>query len=332
MRAVVVMGGSAGALGVLRSVIAALPADFPLPVCVVLHIGRHPTRQADLLDRVAALRVVDAVDGTLPQAGTVYLAPPDRHLQLRGGRLHLSQGPRENFARPAIDPLFRSAAQGFGPGAVGVLLSGRLNDGSAGLYEIRQLGGVAVVQDPATAGFPAMPSNAVAQVGYDHCVAPEEMAPLLASLASRLAAAPGPSRHAGPDAPSTQAWQPERPVTLTCPDCGGAMRREDSGNLVGYACHIGHRLSGEAMADGQAMLMEKHLEQVMRLANERAELCRILATQASGREDDASPDWARMASEAAAWRTVLEGLLGRHGGDSIGGARGTAPDTGDQSG
>jgi two-component system, chemotaxis family, protein-glutamate methylesterase/glutaminase len=310
MRSMVVIGGSAGALSVLRTVLAGLPAGFPLPLCIVLHIGRHRSSYDELLDRAGPLRVVFAREGDEPQAGTAYLAPPDHHLLIRADRLHLSQGPRENFARPAIDPLFRSAAQACGTGAIGVLLSGRLNDGSAGLYELKQQGGIALVQDPATADHPDMPSNALAHIAVDYRLTPEEIAARLVALASRNPAGPS----------SAPEWQEEstmasaefaRPVAITCPECGGAMRRHDAGTLVGYECHIGHRFTGEAVAMQQDGVFEHHMEAALRLANERAELCRVMAAQARARGEDSAANWEALAREALERRLLLSKWLGR---------------------
>ena len=310
MQSIVAIGGSAGALSVLRTILGGLPAGFPLPLCVVLHIGRHRSSYDELLDQAGPLRVVFAREGDELQAGTVYLAPPDRHLLIRADRLHLSQGPRENFARPAIDPLFRSAAQACGTGAIGVLLSGRLNDGSAGLYELKQHGGIAIVQDPATADQPDMPSNALANVAVDFRVAPGEIAPRLVALAARVPAVP--SSVPEPHEESTMAsGEFARPVAITCPECGGAMRRHDAGTLVGYECHIGHRLTGEAVAMQQDGILEHHMEAALRLANERAELCRVMAAQARARGEDSAAHWEALAREALERRFVLSKWQGR---------------------
>jgi two-component system chemotaxis response regulator CheB len=143
----IVIGASSGGLAPLRSIMAALPADLPAAICVVQHIGDHPSNLTAILDNASALRVVEAEDGSPIRPGIVYVAPPSNHLIIGPGHLHLSHGPRENFARPAVDPLFRSAAEHLGPRLIGVILSGQLNDGTVGLYEIKRRGGLTVVQD-----------------------------------------------------------------------------------------------------------------------------------------------------------------------------------------
>jgi two-component system chemotaxis response regulator CheB len=169
---VVAVGTSAGGIAVLRDVLRGLPPDLGAAMVVVMHIP--PARRSHLvaiLARVALLPVSEAVDGELFRAGEVYVAPPDRHLLVGRRRLHLSPGPREKMARPAIDPLFRSVARHHGPRSVGVVMSGMLDDGSDGLVAIRDAGGITIVQDPADAAFGEMPRNAVERVGPD-CVVP----------------------------------------------------------------------------------------------------------------------------------------------------------------
>src|SRR3954454_10492779 len=165
MTRIVVLGTSSGGIEALRTVVAPLPEDFPAALCVVMHTAPEaPGVLPEILDRVSRLVAIHPRDGERIKAGRIYVAPPDYHLILEPGRLRVTKGPRENRFRPAIDPLFRSAAQVFGPGAIGVLLTGSLDDGTAGLWAVKQLGGVAIVQDPRDALFPGMPQNAIDHV------------------------------------------------------------------------------------------------------------------------------------------------------------------------
>src|SRR5436190_23370092 len=159
---IVVVGTSAGGIEALRTLAAALPADFRAPMCVVMHTApQSPGVLHEILSRSGPLVATLACSGERLRAGRVYIAPPDHHLLVEPGKLRVTKGPKENRFRPAIDPLFRSAAQVYGPRAIGVVLTGSLDDGSAGLWAVKQLGGTAVVQDPADALYPAMPQNAM---------------------------------------------------------------------------------------------------------------------------------------------------------------------------
>src|SRR5919112_699348 len=168
---IIVVGASGGGIEALRTLVSGLPADFPTPICVVLHTSpQAPGILCDILARVGPLKATNAVNGERLRPGHIYVAPPDYHLLVEPGKLRVTKGPRENRFRPAIDPLFRSAAQVYGPAVVGVVLTGNLDDGTAGLWAIKQLGGTAVVQDPRDAPAPSMPASALRGVRVDHCV------------------------------------------------------------------------------------------------------------------------------------------------------------------
>lgn len=180
---IVVIGASAGGLEALLAIVPALPDDFPAPVCVVLHTAPNsPGRLATVLGRRTPLPVEYAADGAPLRAGHVYVAPADHHLLVARGVLRLTRGPRENRQRPAVDSLFRSAAYAYGSGAVGVVLTGALDDGAAGLWTIKDRGGVAIVQDPSEALFPSMPDSAREYVDVDHVEPLARIGPLLARL------------------------------------------------------------------------------------------------------------------------------------------------------
>jgi two-component system chemotaxis response regulator CheB len=213
---------------------------------------------------------------------------------LGDGRLELTRGPRENWARPAIDPLFRSAALHYGPEAIGVVLSGRLNDGTAGLHEIKHQGGVAVVQTPAEAESPDMPQSALDNVAVDYCLPVAEMPRLLA----RLSQEPSSKRSWFPGVTA----MPERiiePSAQTCPECGGAMREEKVGTLTRFRCHIGHVMTAEVLASTQLEKLENEISSILRTLNERAALCREIAgKQAVAGNSRAAESWERAAEEA----------------------------------
>jgi two-component system chemotaxis response regulator CheB len=179
---VVVIGASAGGVAALLGLAGALPPLFAAPVCIVQHIGSNVSVLPELLQHRGPNPARHARDGEPLAPGIVYVAPPDRHLLIEGDRLRLTHGAKENHARPAIDPLFRSAAASFGAAVIGVVLTGQMDDGSAGLQAVKDCGGIAIVEDPATACEPEMPRNALRSVAVDHCVALAGIGPLLARL------------------------------------------------------------------------------------------------------------------------------------------------------
>jgi two-component system chemotaxis response regulator CheB len=285
-----------------------LPHDFPAAVLIVLHIGPSRSILPSILGDAAAMEATHARHGELIEPGHIYIAPPDRHLLVGVHGLELSRGPRENWARPAIDPLFRTAAEIYGPDVVGIVLSGRLNDGTAGLYEIKRRGGIAIVQDPREAEAESMPRSAFENVPVDYCLPVVEIPTLLVRLVRERAKARLAAEEVGMQ--QMQQKASSRPVALTCPECGGAMREETVGNLTRYRCHTGHTLTAEIMAAAQVEDIEKDLGAVLRALNERVELCSDMAAkgQASGNQAVAEM-WQRAAEEAAARESDLKRLL-----------------------
>lgn len=285
---IIVIGASAGGVEALRNLVADLPAKLDAALFVVLHVGTHRSELPWLLNEIGRLPARHAKDGEPIEEGRIYIAPPDHHMVIEPGRISLTKGPRENWARPAIDPLFRSAADVYGEGVIGVILTGALNDGTAGLYQVAQAGGTTIVQDPADATNPSMPRSAMAHVAVDHCLPLAGMADLLTRLVETKPAQP-----AVPAAPAREQPQEEEmaaeftqnmPVAVTCPDCGGALRRKELGSLTQFACHIGHVYTAEVMMAAQFLTVERFVEAAMRSLGERAELCRQMAEKT--RPDD----------------------------------------------
>ncbi|HLQ85842.1 MAG TPA: chemotaxis protein CheB [Salinisphaeraceae bacterium] len=276
-RKIIVVGASAGGVGALQTLVAALPAELQAAVCIVLHVGRQRSELPTILARAGPLPAVHAEDGMALEAGHIYVAPPDLHLLVADERLHLRRSPRENLARPAIDPLFRSAAAAYGANTCGVILTGLQNDGSPGLYELKQRGGMAIVQSPQEAQYSDMPRSALEHVDVDYCLPLAEIPSVLTRFAAAAAAAI-PSSTEVPEEPMQQVdYDLERPVTLGCPDCGGALRRIKQGTLTQYRCHIGHTYTAATMARAQFADMERGIDTALRLINERAEMCRQMA-------------------------------------------------------
>ncbi|MEA2723494.1 MAG: two-component system, chemotaxis family, protein-glutamate methylesterase/glutaminase [Gemmatimonadales bacterium] len=189
---IIAVGFSAGGIEALARLVSALPRDLPASLFVVHHFpADRVSALPNILRRSGDLPAIHPAHGQRIERGLIYIAPPDRHLLIEGSRIHLTRGPRENGHRPAIDPLFRSAARAFGPRVVAVLLSGALDDGVAGLDAVKRRGGVTVVQDPGDALCPSMPRSAIQRVAVDHVVPSAELAPLLTLLATEPAATKG---------------------------------------------------------------------------------------------------------------------------------------------
>jgi len=295
----VLIGASAAGLPPLLQVCSALPADFPAPVLVVLHIGAHPSQLPGMLNQRCALPARFAVDGEAVQGGRIYVAAPDHHLLLMPDALRVSRGPKENWTRPAIDPLFRSAALHWGDRAVGVLLAGQMDDGTAGLRAIKERGGIAIVQDPASTEEPSMPRSALDNVPVDHCLAPTEIAACLLRLthgtAGTSTTAPSvellrevaisENTHTSMENVSAMG----HPSPLTCPECGGTLFELAGDRPLRYRCHTGHAFSGLSLAGAQATSAEDTLRSGVRALQEREMLLRRLAVvaRASGREREA---------------------------------------------
>jgi two-component system chemotaxis response regulator CheB len=181
---VVVVGASAGGVESLQRLIRGLPADFAAPVLVVMHVLSHGTSVLPvILDRLGTLPATHAADGEEIERGKIYVAPPDHHLLVRDGRVSLTHEPREKGHRPAIDRLFRSAAEAYGEAVVGVVLSGALDDGTAGMRAIREHGGHGIAQDPEEALYGAMPASAIEHGGAEVVLPVDRIAERLVELA-----------------------------------------------------------------------------------------------------------------------------------------------------
>lgn len=289
---IIAIGASAGGVDALQRLAAALPADLAAPILVVLHVGAHRSELPLLLNAAGPLLAKAAEHGEIVHAGQIYVAPPDRHMMVVDGRVRLGRGPKINWARPAIDPLFRSVAENYGPCAVGVILTGNLNDGTIGLLEIKQRGGIAIAQNPVDAAHAEMPRSAASHVELDHCVSladlPELLVDLITELDGKDTAMPvtpsQPNVAARPEMTNGALF--ERPVTITCPDCGGALRRSNAGAIIKYACHIGHTYTAEIMATAQFDELEKTMRAAVRFLNERAEFCLQMAEDGMAQNED----------------------------------------------
>lgn len=313
---IIAIGASLGGVDALRTIVAELPDTIDAAVFVTLHIGAHDSILPGLLEDVSALSASHAVHGENIRAGHIFVAPPDHHMTIERGTIALTKGPRENMARPSIDPMLRSAARSYGSDVIGVILTGGLNDGTAGLYEVKEQGGTAIVQDPETAVGTGMPQSAIKHVAVDHVVGLSEIAPLLVRLVKQGSSD---NRTASGDQTSgdsqekgmTAQFTLNHPVAVTCPDCGGALRRSQLGSLTQFSCHIGHVYTAEIMMAAQFVDMERSIEKAMRSLSERAELCRAMMTQARKAGDVSPAHWEAAMTEALEQTAPLRALLTR---------------------
>jgi two-component system chemotaxis response regulator CheB len=321
----VVVGGSAGGVEALRTLVEGLAADLPACVLVVLHLPRQGATSVlpAILARSSALPVRAAVDGDPLLPGTVLVAPPERHMVVCDGKVVLTSAAPENGFRPAIDVLFRSAAHDAGSKVVGVVLTGNLDDGSAGLLAVARHGGAALVQDPQDALFPGMPRNALASVPS------ASTAPLsaLAEVVTRLVHSPPPpppalEQHAaavdavevamalGESPGPYTADHPGVPSAWSCPDCSGVLWEIQDGPLLRFRCRTGHAWSVESLAERQDLEVETALGMALRALEERQALAvRVAETAEAAGRAWSGKHFRDRASEAARHAAVLRRLL-----------------------
>lgn len=290
-RDIIVIGGSAGSIEALKTLFAALPPTLPAAIFVVVHMSADsPGLLPAIFDRISPLPVLQATDQTPIRAGHIYMAPPDQHLLVEPGWMRVTYGPRENRFRPAIDPLFRSAAYAFGPQVIGIVLSGLLDDGTAGLWAVKDRGGVAIVQEPSDALYPSMPQSALGYVAVDYRLPTSEMAAILEHLVREPLAEEG-------EVPMSDALAIEtnialensalqsgilrlgKPSLYTCPECHGVLVQIEEGAIVRYRCHTGHAYSQETLLAEVNEAVEASLWSALRILDEKILLLRHMAQQ-----------------------------------------------------
>jgi two-component system, chemotaxis family, protein-glutamate methylesterase/glutaminase len=329
-RELVAIGASAGGVEALNTLVSRLPPELPAALLVAVHVlPTGPSMLPAILSRAGKLRATAATHGERIERARIYVAPPDHHLLVYDTQTHLSHGPRENGHRPALDPLFRSAARAYGRRAVGIVLSGTLDDGSAGLQMMRDHGATTVAQDPADALYAGMPKSAIASGAVQHVVAIAEMADLICRLIDEPVdphdhppteasdSMPGPTL----DKADAEAPRDGEASGLTCPECGGALWEHEEGGLVRFMCHVGHAYSPESMQTEQGRALEGALWSALRSLQEREELFRRMASRQPG--SHAAARFERRADEVlehleAIKRTIAD--LGRTPGIAAGGA------------
>ena len=298
---IIVIGASAGGVEALISLVKQLPPDFPAAIFIVLHIPAHGTSVLPtILSRAGKLKAVHPQDGQVIKPGQIYIAPPNNHLLIKRGHITLACGPKENGHRPAVDPLFRTAARVYGARTIGVILSGSLDDGTAGLMAVKMRGGVAVVQNPKEAMFVGMPTSAAENVEVDYIMPLSEIPSLLTELVNQPVTK---EEQPMPDEMEIEADmseleinavhkhdRPGNPSGFACPGCGGSLWEFQEGNLLRFRCRTGHAYSSGTLLAEQSEALEEALWVALRALEENSALAARLADKARDRQHTKSAE------------------------------------------
>jgi two-component system chemotaxis response regulator CheB len=291
-RDIVVVGASAGGVEALRELVASLPADFPAAVFVVVHMpADSPSMLPRILERFGPLPAAHAKDAEPIVPGRIYVAPPNQHLLIKRGAAWVIYGPKENGHRPAIDPLFRTAARAYGNRVIAVVLSGNLNDGSHGMRAVKEHGGTAVVQDPEDALYPGMPAAAIEHADVDHIFPIAAMGDLL----NRLTREPIPEETVVPRPDEVESERPGKraaegefinarlggaPSVYTCPECRGNLWEMREATLGRYRCRVGHSFTEDSLIHEKGEALEAALWSALEALEEQASLTQRMAERA----------------------------------------------------
>jgi len=292
---IIVVGASAGGVEALVTLARSLKRNLQAAVFVVLHIpAQSPSFLPDILNRAGPLKAVQATDDMQIEQGHIYIAPPDHHMLMERGKVRVVRGPKENRHRPAIDPLFRSAALAYGPRVIGVILTGSLDDGTAGLLAVKRRGGIAIVQDPNEALYPSMPLSALENVEVDYTLPLASIGPQLGQLADKQA-----KEEEG--YPVSEDMEKETkladmdlaimhnneqvgtPSAFSCPECGGVLWEIQDGDLLRFRCRVGHAFSVESVLAEQSNALEEGLWVALKTLQESADFAQRLTQQARKR-------------------------------------------------
>ena len=330
MHKVIAIGGSFGAMRVLLKIVSVLPEDFPGALLIVTHIGARKSSLAEILGKASRLPVRDARDGEPVTGGVILLAPSDHHMLVSedGGTIRLYHGPKENHTRPAIDPLFRSVAVAYGEQAIGVILSGYLDDGVAGLGAIKSLGGYVIVQHPADAEADSMPSMALGSLAVDMALFSDDIGPELLKRFNTDRSESPMSKPLSGAGESAKSWlelenrmstgeggmaelaRIATPSTFTCPECHGTLWQLNDNGVRRFRCHTGHAYTARILEQLQGDAVEEALWAAVRALQEREKMLRDL--HADGADVDRSErSYAALAETASNQAALLRAMLER---------------------
>lgn len=292
---IIVVGGSSGALPVLQHIVREFPENFPSSIFVVIHVSPDaPSHLPEIINRSGPLFAAFAENEEKIAPSRIYIAPPDQHLVISDGAMRLTRDPRENRSRPAIDPLFRSAARSYGDRVIAVLLSGLHDDGVQGLQVVGRSGGTVIVLKPDETPFPQMPENAIKYDHPDFILPVKDIFPKLRELVANFQ---GGIEMRG----NHEVTEDTGPASgYVCPDCGGALFEESKPRIPHFRCRIGHSYSLDALLAGENDALETALWAAVRSLQENAELKE--RTAAMLERHGPNPNAARMREDAKAQR------------------------------
>ena len=299
-RDIVAIGGSAGSLEALIHIVGRLPSDLPAAVFIVVHSSsRSPNTLPAVLQHRTGMRVVQAAEGERVQTGTIYVAPNDRHLLIRDNQITLSRGPKEGLQRPSINVTFRSVAAAYGDRVIGLLLSGMLDDGAAGIWEIGKRNGITMVQDPAEAAYPSMPLNALRDATVHYTLPVSEIGRVLTRLVQE---------EITPKLRSEEVLEKKMAhfSGFTCPECRGPLYEENRENNE-FHCRVGHVLSLRTLLEEHTSTQERKLYEAMVALEEGADLAdRVASTQDSANEVELRREAEQLRRSAGVIRKLVE--------------------------
>lgn len=301
-RNIVVIGTSVGGVEALQKLVRSLPQDLAASVFIVLHLApESPSLLPEILERAGQLPAVHPRDGDRIREGQIYVAPPNHHMLLEQGRVRIVHGPKENRHRPAIDPLFRSAALAYGPRVIGVVLTGSLDDGTAGIISVKRRGGLAIIQDPSDAFCPDMPKSALRHLREaDYVLSIEQLGHKLAKLIKEPVRA---EKSGGEESLQDEIGaaemdpaivhdneHPGKPSAFACPECNGVLWEKQEGDLLHFRCRVGHAYTANSLAAEQSLAVENALWAALRALEENASLNDRLAERSRDRRQMALSD------------------------------------------
>jgi two-component system, chemotaxis family, protein-glutamate methylesterase/glutaminase len=325
-RDIVVIGASSGGVSALKEVVKTLPEDFQASIFIVLHVAPHsPSILPEILSRSGPLQAIHPEDHEPIKLGKIYVAPPDHHLLVEADHVVVSRGPKENGFRPSVDALFRSAAYRYGPRVIGVVLTGNLDDGTSGLWSIKRMGGLTIVQEPEEALYPSMPANVLEYVEAHYILPVAEIGAVLA----RLSQEPAPEKPkvsedglkrlemeimiaAHDDAFEIGLMDTGELTTFTCPDCHGVLRQIKEGKLIRFRCHTGHAFTMNALLAGITETTEDFIWNAMRSLHESEMLLNHMGKhfQDAG-QVEASDMFFKKAEETAERAHTLQSMISK---------------------
>ncbi|MBV9081442.1 MAG: chemotaxis protein CheB, partial [Acidobacteriaceae bacterium] len=283
------------------TIVSRLPVELPAAIFVIIHTSpREKSFLPEILNGKGGLPVATAKEGDRIEPGRIYVAPPDRHLMIAENHIHVRRGPKEGLHRPSINVTFRSAAMRYGPKVIGVLLSGMLDDGAAGLWDIGNRGGVTIVQDPSEAQFPSMPLNALRDVYIDYRLTAANIADILPWLVS------GEETPDKEEAMSSDVHY-DRFSGFTCPECHGPLYENTGPGPVEFRCRVGHILSLKTLLDEHTSAQERKLYEAILALEEGADLAMYTATRVDqAQQESLKREAEQLRRHAGAIKKLLE--------------------------